>query len=199
MKEFFNILRTYIFRGLLAIIPLALSFFAVRFIYVYIDKRIADFLSEYIGYRIPGLGLLLVLVVLCLIGFLASNYIGRQFFNLLENIAKIIPLVKTTYQVGKQLSETFSVQDRQPFKKVVMIECFKNDIWLIGFITGETVDHTLNKKWLKVLIPTTPSPMSGFIILVEEKLVRDTGWSVEEALKVVISGGIIEGESINKR
>ena len=102
-KRFLADIKTYIFRGLFAVIPLALSFLAVRFFYVVIDRQIVEWLNHFIGFSVPGLGILLVLIFLCILGFVASNVIGKKIFVLIEQITNRIPIVKTIYQVGKQL------------------------------------------------------------------------------------------------
>jgi len=112
MKELLRHIKTYIFRGLLAIIPLALTIFVIQFLYIAIDKRIMGMVDEIVGFRIPGLGIVLVLVVLYLLGFITSNVMGKKFFGLIERITDRIPLVKTTYHVGKQLSATLSLPER---------------------------------------------------------------------------------------
>ena len=198
MKNFFKHVRVYIFRGILASIPLFLSYLVIKFIYLMIDKRANNLLEPLIGYRIPFLGILLVLVILYLVGFAASNVIGRQFFNLLGGIASRIPIVKTTYQVGKQLSSTLSLPEKQIFKRVVLVECLKSGIWTIGFVTGTILDKRNHEKLLKVFVPTVPNPTTGFIFLLKESQTIDPGWSVEQAIKAVISGGIIGPEEIEK-
>lgn len=191
MKHFFNHLKMYVFRGLLAIIPLALSILAVNFIYVVIDKRVMDRVDQFIGFRIPGLGIILVLVILYAIGVITSNVMGKRLFNLLEGILNRIPLVKTTYQVGKQVANTFSLQESQVFKRVVLVDFFKPGAWMIGFVTGSIGDKAGKEKLLKVFIPTVPNPTSGYLAMLKESQIRPTTWSVEEAMRLVISGGLI--------
>lgn len=196
MKTFIQHFKTYILRGLLASIPLLLSYFVVRFFYVFIDKRIVNLISTFIGIRIPGLGIVLVLVVLYVLGYLASNVIGRRVFNLIERISNRIPIIKTTYQVGKQLSSTLSLPEQEVFKRVVLVECFKLGILNICFVTGTILDKKTNEKLLKVFIPTVPNPTSGFLAIVKESQAIDPKWSVEQAMRAVISGGIIGPQEI---
>lgn len=192
MKKILTHIRNYILRGLLALIPIALSFIAVYLIFTIIDQRVVRWADRYIGYSIPGLGLLLVLVFLFILGFVTSNVLGKQLLGLLENIINRIPIIKTTYQVGKQLAMTLSLPERQVFQQAVLVEFFNPGLWVIGFVTGTVVDR--NKKdetLLKIFIPKTPNPTTGFFVMVKESQTRDPGWSVEEAMKAVISGGII--------
>jgi uncharacterized membrane protein len=190
MKDFLAHARSYIIRGVLASIPLFLSLLIIEFLYVFIDKRVMNLIDRYVGHRIPGLGILLVIVVLYFIGLLASNVIGHRFFGLIEKIFARIPLLKTTYQIGKQVSSSFSLPEKQVFKQVVLVDMANVGIWMLGFVTGTLEDKT-GEKFLKVFVPHVPNPTSGYVIVIKESRVKQTGWSVEEGMRVVISGGII--------
>ena len=200
MKTLLKHLKTYILRGLLAIIPLALTAFAVNLLYTVIDKRITGVVEKFIGFSFPGFGVILLLVTLYLLGLIVSNVIGRQFFRLVEGIAKRIPLVKTTYNVGRQLSSTLSLPEKQVFKRAVLVEYLKEGMWTIGFVTGTLIERSNNDEvLLKVFVPTPPNPISGTMIVVRESQTRDPGWTIEEALKAVISGGVISPPEISTR
>lgn len=195
MKSFLTHARIYILRGIFAIIPLVLSYLALQFLYVVIDKRFIGLFDKFIGLRIPGLGILLLLVLLYLIGLITSNVIGKQLLHLLERIIKRIPLIKTTYNIGKQLSTSLSLPEKQLFKKVVLVE-FKSGVWAIGFVTGTIQSHKTGEELFKVLLPTVPNPTTGFVIVVKASETIDSKWSVDEALKLVISGGIIGPDDV---
>jgi len=196
MKKIIKHLQIYIFRGFLALVPLVLSFLVLKFFYVDLDQKVVGFIEKIIGFRIPGLGILLILVTLYLIGYLASNVIGKRFFNLIEKILNRIPIIKTTYQIGKQVSVAFSLPEKQIFKRVVLVEYFRPGTLTIGFVTGFILDKANNEKLLKVFIPTVPNPTSGMFVILQESKVIDPGWSIEQAMKIVISGGIIGPEEI---
>ena len=197
MKGFFKHIRTYIFRGFLAIIPLGLSYLVIRFLYTSIDTRVAGIIERFIGFRIPGLGILLVLIILYLLGLAASNWIGRKAFALIGRVTKRIPLIKTIYTLGKQLADAFSLPEKQAFKRAVMVEHFRPGIWSIGFVTGTITDREKKEeKMVKVFIPTAPNPTSGFLVMVKESQVKDLDWSVPEAMNSIISGGIVGPEKI---
>ena len=192
MKSFFRHIKTYILRGLLAIVPLALCFFSVRILYTTIDRRFTPMVEKIVGFTFPGLGILLVLATLYVLGVVTTNVVGRQFFGTIERIANRIPLIKTIYQLGRQLAVTLSLPEKQVFKRAVLVEYLKPGIWTIGFVTGTISDRKSNDEaLLKVFVPTPPNPTSGTVVAVKESQTRDPGWSVEEALKYVISAGVI--------
>ena len=191
MKKFLTHARVYILRGVLAIIPLALSLLALKLIYALIGAPVENIVREFFHFSVPGLGILLVLLSLYFIGLIASNVLGKQFFSLIERITNRIPLINTTYQVGKQLQETLSLPEKSLFKKVVLVDYFQPGIWTIGFVTGKVIDKEKNQELLKVFIPMVPNPTGGFFVILKSSDTIDPSWSVEEALKMVISGGII--------
>jgi uncharacterized membrane protein len=198
MKKTITHLKRYILRGVLAIIPLALSIFVIRLLYIGIDKRVTKLVDQWIGFSIPGLGILIVVLILYVIGLIASNLVGRQFFHWIEQLAKKIPIINTTYQVGKQLSDTLSLPEKQVFRKVVLVDYLKPGIWTVGFVTGIIIDRkNNNEKLFKVFVPTPPNPTSGTMVVVKESQTRDPGWTIEEAMQAVISGGIIGPNEIN--
>ncbi|MFC1724657.1 DUF502 domain-containing protein [candidate division KSB1 bacterium] len=199
MKKIYKHFKNFIIRGLLALVPIVLSFFAIRFLYVFLDTWFSKYFDELIGFTIPGLGLIVLVILLYLIGLIASNIVGKKFFRLIEKISNKIPLVRMTYQVGKQVSSSFSIPDKQVFQRAVLVEYLKEGQWVVGFVTGSIIDHqNEDKELLKVFVPSPPVPTSGYMILVSEEQIRDPGWTIEEALKAVISGGIIGPDEIRK-
>jgi uncharacterized membrane protein len=198
MKNFIKHLKLYIFRGLLALIPIGLTIFTVRIIYIFIDKRVTGLIDHYVGYRIPGTGLFLFIVFLYFTGMIASNVLGKKLFSIVENIMTRIPLIKTAYQVGKQVSNTLSLPERQIFTKVVLVDFFTSGARVIGFVTGEINTEKEGDILLKVFIPTVPNPTSGFLAIMKESEATNTDWTVEEGMKMVISGGIIGPTEIRK-
>jgi len=191
MNAFFTHLRRHIFRGLLAIIPVALSYYVVRFLYLAVDRRVAPFIEKTVGFDIPGLGVLLVVAALYLLGLVASNWLGRQIIGVVDRLTGRIPLVKTIYNLGKQLGLAFSSQEKQAFRRVVMVEFFRPGLWSIGFVTGSVKDKASGEALLKVFIPTAPNPTAGFTVIVREAGLRFLDWTVQDGLNAVLSGGVI--------
>ena len=200
MKVFLKHVRVYILRGILAMIPIFLCFLALQLLYFLIDRRVMVFLNRFFEVRkIPGLGILLVLLCLYFIGLVVSNVIGKRLFHLVERISQRIPFIKFIYQLGKQLSEGLSGADgKEPFKKVLLVDWNNKGVWAVGFVTGLTKDLRTGENMLRVFIPTIPTPTTGFIFVVKESATIDPGWTVEEALKMVISGSVIAPKEIGK-
>lgn len=200
MKDFLKHTRSYIFRGLFAIIPLLLSALAIKLLYELIDKKVMGVVDHFFQVRqIPGFGILLVLIVLYFIGLVVSNVVGREIFKIIERVSERIPLIKAIYSVGKQLSESLSANegDKKAFQRAVLVDCFANQGWTVAFVTGTLKDNATGEELLKVFVPTVPNPTTGFIFILKENQTIDPGWTVEEALKMIVSAGIISPTTIN--
>jgi uncharacterized membrane protein len=165
----------------------------IRLLYLQVDNRVAPWIERIIRVRIPGLGLLLVLILLYLAGLAVSHWWGRKAFQIVEFLTTRIPLIKTVYHVGKQLTDAISLPEKQGFYRVVLVQQFRPGVWSIGFVTGTISERGKKKapKLLKVFIPTAPNPTTGFMVLVRESEVRELDWSVQDAMNAVISGGLI--------
>jgi uncharacterized membrane protein len=192
MKGFFKHVKTYIFRGLLAVIPIGLSYLVIRFFYLTVDARITKIIDHWLGFRIPGLGILLVLVGLYLLGLAASNWAGKKAFGLVDLVTARIPLIKTVYTLGKQLADALALPEKGAFKRVVMVEHFRPGVWSIGFVTATLSDReNKGEDMVRVFIPTAPNPTSGFVVMLKSSQVREVDWTVPEAMNSIISGGMV--------
>ena len=196
MKNIFTHTKKYIFRGLIALIPVVLTFVIIQFLYVAIDQRVMNLVEDWLGFSVPGLGFLILAGVLYIAGLITSNVIGNRIIRIIETITEKIPIIGTIYNIGKQLSTTFSLPEKQVFKRAVLVEFLREDVWTIGFVTGTLFDKTRNQALLKVYVPTPPNPTSGFILFLREDQVRDPGWSIDAALKLTVSGGILGPDTI---
>ncbi|MBL8013140.1 MAG: DUF502 domain-containing protein [Candidatus Omnitrophica bacterium] len=198
MKKVFQSIRTYTLRGALAVTPLVLTFLVLKILYEMLDRSIIGQLGPILGFEVPGpwIGIVVLVVLLYFVGIITSNVIGRQLFHVIDHISIKIPIVKTVYQVGKQLSSSLSPSEKQSFQKVVLLEFFHAGVWTVGFITGVMKERETEEEIYKVLVPTVPNPLSGYIVFVKASQFIDPKWSVEEGIKVVLSGGIIGPERI---
>jgi uncharacterized membrane protein len=197
MPRLFAHLRKFIVRGALALIPIALPAVAVYLLYDFIDRRIVVLVEKLLGFSFPGLGIVLLLVVLYLVGVLASNIFGRRILEGLEQLTERIPVVKAIYRVGKQLSGTLAqTTDSNTFRRPVLVPYAAPNTWQVGFVTGSVRSNATGEELIKVYVPTPPNPTSGFVYFMRESAVRDPGWTVEEAMQCILSGGIVGPEQI---
>jgi uncharacterized membrane protein len=197
MARFLAHLRKFVIRGALALIPIALPAAAVYLLYDFIDRRIVVLVERIFHVSFPGLGIILLLVVLYLVGLVASNIFGRRILGGLEQLTERIPIIKLIYRLGKQLSGTLSqTGDSSLFRRPVLVPYAAPNQWQIGFVTGALRAESDGEELLRVFVPTPPNPATGLVYIVRESNLRDPGWTVEEAMQCILSGGIVGPESM---
>jgi uncharacterized membrane protein len=197
MPRFLAHLRRFIIRGALALIPIALPAAAVYLLYDFIDRRIVVLVERLFHFAFPGLGIVLLLLVLYLVGVVASNIFGRRVLDGLEELIDRVPVFKAIYRLGKQLSGTLSQTGEQAlFRRPVLVPYAAPNQWQIGFVTGTMHVEGTDEELLRVFVPTPPNPATGLVYIVKASNVRDPGWTVEEAMQCLMSGGIVGPDSI---
>lgn len=189
-------IRKFVIRGTLALIPIALPAFAVWLLYGFIDRRLIGLVDSVLHIRFPGLGIVLLLVILYLVGVVVSNVFGKQLLQGLESLTERIPVINMAYRIGKQLSGTLGLPEKQIFRRPVLVAYVAPGMWQVGFVTGSVRAQADDTVYMKVFVPTPPNPATGFVYFVREKDVRDPGWTVEEAMQCILSGGLIGPETI---
>ena len=181
------------FAGLFAIVPLALTFYIIKIIIVFLDQLTAPIMAR-INFEIPGFGLILTLLIIFALGIFVTNVLGRRLFSWGERLISSIPLVKNIYNTLKQITNAFSgATQTENYQRVIYIQYPRKELWTISFVTGESVDGS-GKEYYHVFVPTTPNPTSGVFIIIPKKDAIDADLTVEEGLKAVISGGLLAPE-----
>jgi len=196
MNQVFTHLRRFTIRGTLALIPIALPAFAVYLLYSFIDKRLLGLVHKTFGISFPGMGIVLLLVILYFFGLIVSNLIGKQLLHAVESLIERIPIINTAYRIGKQLSGTLSLPEKEIFRRPILVPYAAPDTWQVGFVTGTLRSERDGEELLKVYVPTPPNPTSGFVYFIREAETRDPGWTVEEAMQCILSGGLIGPDKI---
>lgn len=184
-------LRHRFIAGLLVVVPLWLTYIALRFFFRILDGFFAPLVKRSFGFSVPGLGFILLLAFIYLIGMITSNILGRSLVHFWESILTRIPFVKNIYHGAKQLIHTLSLSKNSGFKRVVFVEFPRPGLLAIGFVTSSVQDQANGKRLIGVFIPHTPSPTSGMLEFVPESDIIETRLTIEEGIKMVISGGIV--------
>ena len=181
------------FAGLFAIVPLALTFYIIKIIIVFLDQLTAPIMAR-INFEIPGFGLILTLLIIFALGIFVTNVLGRRLFSWGERLISSIPLVKNIYNTLKQITNAFSgATQTENYQRVIYIQYPRKELWTISFVTSESVDGS-GEEYYHVFVPTTPNPTSGVFIIIPKKDAIEADLSVEEGLKAVISGGLLAPE-----
>lgn len=193
-------IKAYFFTGILVTAPVAITFYLAYKLIVWIDRLVNRLLPPEFSpeLTIPGLGVIVLVLALIVIGMFAAGFLGRFFLKLGEWLLYKLPFVSSVYSLIKQVFETFLSNKNNAFNKVVMLEYPRKGLWIMGLVstdTGGEVQEKLPEPMLNVFIPTTPNPTSGFLIFVPRSEVIELSISVEDAIKFIISGGIVNPET----
>lgn len=192
-------IKRYFFTGLIVTLPIVITayvlFFAFRFIDGFWGSLINYYLYKNFGFKIPGIGFFIGIITILAVGFLATNFLGKKVFSMFEKWFLSFPFIRQIYPAVKQIVGFFISKDKPAFRNVVLVEYPSKGIWSIGFITNDSfreASDKVGKELLHVFIATTPSPLSGFLILVPKEELRFLDISIEDGLKLIVSGGILK-------
>lgn len=189
-------LRAYFLAGILVTAPLGITVYLGVVFIAFIDNSVIPLIPPaYLPYRIPGLGLIILAVVLTLIGALTAGLFGRWLVRTGERILNRMPVVRSVYGAIKQIFETVLAKKSQAFREAVLVEFPRRDAWSVGFITAHTQGEVARKlqdsNLVTVYVPTTPNVTGGYMLFVPRSDVIPLSMSVEDAWKLVISVGIV--------
>ena len=192
-------MKKYFITGLLIWIPLVATIWVLKFIFDVLDQSllllpIAFQTESWLGVHIPGLGAILTIATVLATGFLATNFVGAQLVELWHDVLNRIPVVNSIYSSVKQISDTLFSSSGQAFRKALLVQWPHPGAWTIGFHTGTPggdVARHLPPDCVSVYVPTTPNPTGGYFIIVPRKDVVELEMSVDQALKYIISMGVV--------
>ncbi|HDQ00226.1 MAG TPA: DUF502 domain-containing protein [bacterium] len=199
----FKKVKLYFLTGLVALSPIVLTIFIIWKLFFAIDGLLQGFISKHVlttlGLEVAdkpmtGLGFISVILLILVTGFLARNYVGKKVLSIGDAIVSRIPIINRIYNAIQQISQAFLSEKTEVFEKAVLIEYPRKGIYSIGFFTQDTkgeVQDKLNTDVVSVFLPTTPNPTSGYLLFVPKAEIVPLEMSIEEALKLVISGGAI--------
>jgi uncharacterized membrane protein len=179
--------------GILTLLPVVVTFYLIYFLFTTLDNFLGNFLENMVQRELPGAGFLLSIGVVFLVGFLTTNLLGKRVIHWGEALITKIPLIKGIYTSTKQIVDAFSNREKDAFKKVVLLEYPRQGLFALGFVTGSSrgeIQTKTQELMINVFVPTTPNPTSGMLVMVPEEAIIPLDMTVEEGLRVLISGGI---------
>lgn len=199
-RRFSARLRGYFLAGVLITAPISITFYLAWLFINFVDSKVTPLIplkytpETYLPFGTPGLGLVVMFVVLTMIGALTAGFVGRLYLRTSEKLLNRMPVIRGFYSAIKQILETVLAQQSNAFREAVLVEYPRRGMWAVAFITGRTkgeVQNLTEEECINIFLPTTPNPTSGFLLFVPKKELVPLSMSVEEALKMVISGGIV--------
>jgi len=192
-------LKKYLITGLLIWIPLVITIWVLKLVVDVLDQSLlllpAAWQTErWLGVHIPGLGAILTIVIVLLTGLFATNFFGAQLVEIWHEILHRIPVVNSIYSSVKQISDTLFSSSGQAFRKALLVQWPRENMWTIAFLTGTPgpgVARYLPPDCLAVYVPTTPNPTGGYFVIVARRDVIELDMTVDQALKYIISMGVV--------
>ncbi|MCD6418344.1 DUF502 domain-containing protein [bacterium] len=191
MKPLFQKIIKHILTGLVVFAPAGITLFLLGWVFVKLDNILGVFFQLWIGVRIPGLGFLALVIILTFIGAITRSYVGRKLLGITDSIFTKLPVAKTIYITIKQLQSFLEIRKKIVFHSAVLLECPRKGIYVIGFLVSDEHIELAEKNFFPIFVPTTPNPTSGFLIFAERNQFARLDISIEDAMKLVISAGII--------
>lgn len=199
-RGFLTRLRNYFLTGLIITGPIGITIWLSVQIIGFVDGLVTRLLpakyhpEAYLPFSVPGIGIVIILVLLTVIGFLTANFAGRALLRLGERIVARMPVIRSIYGALKQIFETVLAQSSTSFREVVLVEYPRRGLWALGFVTSSTrgeIQNITEDEVVNVFLPTTPNPTSGFLLFVPRRDLVTLAMPVEDGIKMVISGGLV--------
>ena len=194
MEKIINHLRSRFVTGLFVVVPVGVTIFVLKFLFSFADGLLGSYLDQLLiavthhDYYFPGLGMITGAVVVYLTGLLAANVMGKRLLRWWDALLARIPLVKSIYTSSKQLTQVFQ-EGKSSYRRAVFVEWPRKGVRAVGFVTAEVERE--GERLVVVYVPTMPNPTSGFALFFREDEVYESGMTVEDAVKFVVSGGVV--------
>ena len=196
--------KKYILTGIISIIPVYITYWIIEQIFLIVSipgKNIISYFTSLFNFSNDiniklititeyMLGFILTIMFLFFLGLIISNVVGKKIYSYFETLLNSIPVVNKVYSSIKQIISTISIDNKKSFKKVVMIQYPRKGLWTIAMVTGESTNKN-KKEFYTLFVPSTPNPTTGYMIIISKEDVVNTNLSVEDATKVILSGGLV--------
>jgi len=200
MNEFWQRMGTYFFRGLITLLPLLVTIWLLWFMYSFLDGILGNIIAAFVGRPVPLLGFVIIISLIFLTGYFTAHIIGARLFKLGESLLLHIPIVKNVYAAAKQVNEVlFTHKGAEEFRRACLVEYPRKGIWSLGFVTSDAaaeIEAKAKEKLINIFIVNTPTPATGFLIMVPARDVILLEMKIDDAFKYVISAGVLRPENL---
>jgi uncharacterized membrane protein len=198
--------RTFI-SGVVVTVPVIITIIVLNFLFIQVDGILSPILKRFLGRAIPGMGLVATIVLVLLVGILVRNVIGSRLFGFSELLFIRTPLVRAVYSAAKQLVEAITLPQHKVFERAVMIEYPRRGVYIIGFASARTRlspppgnqgEGFASGELIAIFVPSTPTPITGYVVFVPAEEVHELDLTNEDAIKLLVSGGITSPKVMNR-
>ncbi len=200
-KNIVSALKRYFISGVLVVVPLILTYIVLKFLFEAVDGILRPILYKAFGYYVPGLGIFTTLLLILLAGVLTRNIIGARLYRLGDRLLRRMPIIRPVYSAAKQLLESVTVPSAKSFTEVALVEYPRRGVYTLGFI-AKWVDLEISgeiRKYASIFVPSTPTPITGSVVMFPADEVLSVNMTVEEGIKFIVSGGVASPELIKHR
>lgn len=199
-RQIIRTLQRVFVSGILVVVPVTVTLFVLYFLFQKIDGLLSPLFLKYLGYSLPGMGFLATVLLIFVIGLIARNVLGSRLFGLGELIFIRTPLVRAVYTAAKQLLEAVTSTERKAFNRAVIFQYPRPGMYTIGFASSRTELQTGDSRqsMIAIFVPSTPTPVTGFVVMLPAEEVHELQISTEEAIKFIVSGGFTAPPVINR-
>ncbi len=191
-------LQRYFLTGLVVLLPVVITLYVLVSVFRFFDHILGRFLNSYfqehLGFYIPGVGFILFILIIFSSGFIATHFLKKKFQAALERWFLKLPFIKLVYPSIKQIINFLISKEKSQFQKVVLVEYPRKGVYSLGFVTNESmpiINEKTGKEFLNVLIPSSPSPFTGFVVIVPKEELIFLDVTIEDACKFIISDGVV--------
>jgi uncharacterized membrane protein len=196
-----DVIKRQFVSGMLVVVPVILTFIVLRFLFQAIDGILDPLLSNLLGFYRAGLGVLTLILLILLFGFLTRNFVGRRIYELGDRLLARVPLIRPIYTAAKQLMEAMTSSSGGSFKDVGLVEYPRRGVYQLCFVSNRLLieDSGDDKPYYSVFVPSSPTPVSGMVVVVPEDELIFLEMSVEDGIKFLVSGGVASPEQLRRR
>ncbi len=194
----FKNLKKYFFTGIAVLLPVVITLYILVSVFRFFDNILGRFLNNYfeehLGFYVPGIGILLFVAIILVFGFVATHFLKKKFQSVLENWFLKLPFIKLVYPSVKQIVSFLFSKEKPLLQKAVLVEYPRKGVYSLGFVVNESmkvIQEKTGKEFLNVLVPSSPSPFSGFVIMVPKDELIFLEISIEDACKFLMSDGVV--------
>ncbi|MCU0641658.1 MAG: DUF502 domain-containing protein [Candidatus Margulisbacteria bacterium] len=200
MNAFWAKLSTYFVRGLITLLPLLVTIWLLWFMFSFLDGILGNIITLFIGHPLPGVGFIITIALIFIAGYFGTQLFGVRLFKFGETLLSRVPIVKSIYSATKQVNDVlFQEKSADEYRRACIVEYPRKGIWSLGFVTSDAaaeIEAKAKEKMINIFIANTPTPATGFLIMVPAREVILLDMKIEDAIKYLISAGVLKPATI---